>query len=83
MGQKTLLITKIFISATCSCTKIKEKELLSFGLQNRQDMPPEDIVSLQVALINLAHKCYPDRVDYVDKVLHTTVQIFQKLNIEK
>lgn len=46
-------------------------------------MPPEDIVSLQVALINLAHKCYPDRVDYVDKVLFTTVQIFQKLNIEK
>ncbi|XP_033229903.1 vacuolar protein sorting-associated protein 35 isoform X1 [Belonocnema kinseyi] len=52
-------------------------------IQNRQDMPPEDIVSLQVALINLAHKCYPDRVDYVDKVLHTTVQIFQKLNVEK
>lgn len=46
-------------------------------------MPPEDIVSLQVALINLAHKCYPDRVDYIDKVLLTTVQIFQKLNIEK
>ncbi|XP_034949457.1 vacuolar protein sorting-associated protein 35 isoform X1 [Chelonus insularis] len=51
-------------------------------IQTRQDMPPEDIVSLQVALINLAHKCYPDRVDYVDKVLNTTVQIFQKLNIE-
>ncbi|XP_057325313.1 vacuolar protein sorting-associated protein 35 isoform X1 [Microplitis mediator] len=52
-------------------------------IQTRQDMPPEDIVSLQVALINLAHKCYPDRVDYVDKVLFTTVQIFQKLNVEK
>lgn len=46
-------------------------------------MPPEDIVSLQVALINLAQKCYPDRVDYVDKVLSTTVQIFKKLNLEK
>ncbi|XP_011303901.1 vacuolar protein sorting-associated protein 35 isoform X1 [Fopius arisanus] len=52
-------------------------------IQTRQDMPPEDIVSLQVALINLAHKCYPDRVDYVDKVLFATVQIFQKLNVEK
>ncbi|XP_015604558.1 vacuolar protein sorting-associated protein 35 isoform X2 [Cephus cinctus] len=52
-------------------------------IQTRQNMPPEDIVSLQVALINLAHKCYPDRVDYVDKVLLTTLQIFQKLNIDK
>lgn len=49
----------------------------------RQDMPPEDIVSLQVALINLAHKCYPDRVDYIDKVMLTTVQVFQKLGIER
>ncbi|GFG38277.1 hypothetical protein Cfor_01909 [Coptotermes formosanus] len=52
-------------------------------LQSRQDMPPEDIVSLQVSLVNLAHKCYPDRVDYVDKVLLTTLQIFQKLNIDR
>lgn len=52
-------------------------------IQSRQDMPPEDIVSLQVSLVNLAHKCYPDRVDYVDKVLLTTFQIFQKLNIDR
>ncbi|XP_012271457.1 vacuolar protein sorting-associated protein 35 isoform X2 [Orussus abietinus] len=52
-------------------------------IQTRKNMPSEDIVSLQVALINLAHKCYPDRVDYVDKVLLTTIQIFQNLNIEK
>lgn len=52
-------------------------------LQSRQDMPPEDIVSLQVSLVNLAHKCYPDRVDYVDKVLLTTVQIFQKMNVDR
>ena len=52
-------------------------------LQSRQDMPPEDIVALQVSLVNLAHKCYPDRVDYVDKVLLTTFQIFQKLNIDR
>ncbi|XP_069687418.1 vacuolar protein sorting-associated protein 35 [Periplaneta americana] len=52
-------------------------------IQSRQDMPAEDIVSLQVSLVNLAHKCYPDRVDYVDKVLLTTVQIFQKLNVDR
>lgn len=46
-------------------------------------MPPEDIVALQVALINLALKCYPDRVDYVDKVLETTVDIFNRLEMEQ
>lgn len=51
--------------------------------QSRQDMPSEDVVSLQVSLINLAMKCYPDRVDYVDKVLESTVDIFNKLNLEQ
>nr|CAD7601729.1 unnamed protein product [Timema genevievae] len=52
-------------------------------IQSRQDLPPEDVVSLQVSLVNLAHKCYPDRVDYVDKVLLTTVDIFQKLGLSR
>ena len=52
-------------------------------LQARNDMPPEDIVSLQVSLINLALKCYPDRVDYVDKVLEYTNDIFSKLNLSQ
>ncbi|XP_075218670.1 vacuolar protein sorting 35 isoform X2 [Lycorma delicatula] len=52
-------------------------------IQLRVDMSSEDIVSLQVSLVNLALKCYPDRVDYVDKVLLTTVQIFQRLNLDK
>ncbi|XP_041375547.1 vacuolar protein sorting-associated protein 35-like isoform X2 [Gigantopelta aegis] len=51
-------------------------------IQNRTDMPPEDIVALQVALINLALKCYPDKVDYVDKVLETTEEIFNRLNLD-
>ncbi|XP_013396942.1 vacuolar protein sorting-associated protein 35 [Lingula anatina] len=55
---------------------------ISQVIQNRPDMPPEDIVSLQVALINLALKCYPDRVDYVDKVLETTEEIFNRLNLD-
>lgn len=46
-------------------------------------MPSEDTVALQVSLINLALKCYPDRVDYVDKVLETTVDIFNKCGIKR
>nr|XP_002740147.1 PREDICTED: vacuolar protein sorting-associated protein 35 [Saccoglossus kowalevskii] len=56
---------------------------VSSVIQAREDMPTEDIVSLQVSLINLALKCYPDRVDYVDKVLETTVEIFNRLNLER
>lgn len=63
----------VFVLATQCCLKF----------QSRQDMPSEDVVSLQVSLINLAMKCYPDRVDYVDKVLETTVEIFNKLNLEQ
>ena len=46
-------------------------------------MPPEDIVSLQVALVNLALHCYPDKLDYVDKVLETTEEIFNRLNLDQ
>lgn len=38
-------------------------------------------MSLQVSLINLALKCYPERVDYVDKILQYTSEIFSKLNL--
>jgi len=51
-------------------------------IQIRPDMPPEDIVSLQVALVNLALQCYPDRIDYVNKVLETTEEIFHRLNLD-
>ncbi|RZF33303.1 hypothetical protein LSTR_LSTR007648 [Laodelphax striatellus] len=52
-------------------------------IQSRVDISSEDIVSLQVSLVNLALKCYPDRVDYVDKVLLTTGQVFERLSLEK
>lgn len=55
---------------------------ISAIIQNRSDMPAEDIVSLQVALINLAIKCYPDKINYVDKVLETTEEIFHRLNLD-
>lgn len=68
-------------------TKFEKVHALSLpfhpSTQSRQDMPSEDVVSLQVSLINLAMKCYPDRVDYVDKVLESTVEIFNKLNLEQ
>ncbi|CAG9821025.1 unnamed protein product [Phaedon cochleariae] len=43
-------------------------------IANRQYLPPEDMVALQVALVNLALKCYPDRIDYIDKVMLSTVE---------
>lgn len=46
-------------------------------------MPLEDVVALQVALVNLAQKVYAERVDYVDKVLETTTQILERLNMDK
>ncbi|XP_018329314.1 vacuolar protein sorting-associated protein 35 [Agrilus planipennis] len=52
-------------------------------IANRQDLPSEDMISLQVALVNLAHKCYPKRVDYVDKVMLNSVEVFQRLGLEK
>ncbi|KAI9578027.1 vacuolar protein sorting-associated protein 35 [Glossina fuscipes] len=50
-------------------------------VQTRTDMPLEDTISLQVALLSLAQKVYPERVDYVDKVLGTTTQILERLNM--
>jgi len=50
-------------------------------IKSRPDMPPEDIVSLEVALINLAHSCYSDRVDLIDKVLHNTKDLFENADI--
>ncbi|XP_014098973.2 vacuolar protein sorting-associated protein 35 isoform X1 [Bactrocera oleae] len=50
-------------------------------VQKRIDMPLEDTISLQIALLSLAQKVYPDRIDYVDKVLGTTTQILESLEI--
>jgi vacuolar protein sorting-associated protein 35 len=50
-------------------------------VQIRTDMPLEDTISLQVALVNLAQKVYPEKIDYVDKVLETTTQVLENLNM--
>lgn len=51
--------------------------------QKRIDMALEDTISLQIALLSLAQKVYPDRIDYVDKVLGTTTQILESLEMNK
>ena len=42
----------------------------------------EDVVSLQTALVRLAFKCYPERTDYVDRVLEATLELFGKRNVD-
>lgn len=41
-------------------------------------MPLEDVVALYASLVNLALKCYPNRIDYVDTALSSAVDIFIK-----
>jgi len=53
-----------------------------FILKSR-DLPLEDTVSLQAAMVGLALKCYPDNLDYVDKSLQTISDTFAKRKIEK
>uniref|UniRef100_A0A914DM28 Vacuolar protein sorting-associated protein 35 n=1 Tax=Acrobeloides nanus TaxID=290746 RepID=A0A914DM28_9BILA len=50
---------------------------------SRSSMPPEDIIAIQTALINLAVKCYPDRTDFANTVFESTNNIFQTIKIEK
>ena len=46
-----------------------------FCHQSRTDMPPEDMLSLQLALLKLAQRCHPDKLNYVDRVLAHTDKI--------
>ncbi|XP_052759269.1 vacuolar protein sorting-associated protein 35 [Galleria mellonella] len=43
--------------------------------QARVDMPSEDMLSLQLALLKLAQRCHPDKLSYVDRVLAHTDKI--------
>jgi len=54
---------------------------ISSIIKARPDMPPEDIVSLEVSLMNLAYKCYTDRIDMIDTVLNNTKQLFASAEI--
>ncbi|CAF0907257.1 unnamed protein product [Didymodactylos carnosus] len=54
-------------------------EQISEVIKSRSNMPPEDIVALQSALLSLALKCYRDELDYGDKVLESTRKIFDEV----
>jgi len=55
---------------------------ISSIIKSRPDMPPEDIVSLEVSLINLAHKCYSGKVELIDTVLNNTKDLFTNVDID-
>ena len=46
-------------------------------------MPSENLVSLQVSLVSLAFRCYPDQINLVDKVLESTLVALDKIAVEK
>ncbi|XP_026333733.1 vacuolar protein sorting-associated protein 35 [Hyposmocoma kahamanoa] len=48
--------------------------------QSRTDMPAEDMLSLQLALLKLAQRCHPDKLSYVDRVLAHTDKICQDIH---
>ncbi|KAJ2941229.1 hypothetical protein O0L34_g3424 [Tuta absoluta] len=48
--------------------------------QSRTDMPPEDMLSLQLALLKLAQRCHPDKLNYVDRVLAHTDNICNEIH---
>ncbi|VDN02550.1 unnamed protein product [Thelazia callipaeda] len=52
-------------------------------IMSREGMLPEDIVSLQTALVNFALKCYPERTDYADIVFATTADVCTKLKMSR
>lgn len=46
-------------------------------IQGRKEMPLDDVVALYTSLVNLALKCYPAEIDYVDKALECTADVFK------
>lgn len=51
--------------------------------QSSGKMALGDILALQVALVNFASKCYPERVQYIDSVLGFSVKVLEKATKEK
>eukprot|EP01134_Creolimax_fragrantissima_P006956 CFRG6956T1 len=48
----------------------------------RQSMTPADIVSLQVSLAQLALKCFPDNLEYINKTFDYCGQVLANRNIQ-
>ena len=40
-------------------------------------MPLDGVVALYTSLVNLALKCYPAEISYVDKALECTADVFK------
>lgn len=53
------------------------------AIETRQKLADDDVIALQVALINLVTKCYPDRLDYVGQILRNTVAVLKHLRVER
>lgn len=51
-------------------------------ISSRPNMPVQDIVALHTTVLNLAVKCYMDRLDYVDKIFEITEAIFCNINLD-
>lgn len=45
-------------------------------------MQVHDLMTLHTTVLNLAVKCYINRIDYVDKDLEITETIFNSLNLD-
>lgn len=52
-------------------------------IQSSGKMALVDILALQVALVNFASKCYPDRIEYIDHVLGLSVKVLEKTGVDK
>ena len=57
---------------------LSNRRLINFFTQSRTEMPPEDILALQSALIKLALNVYPSETGYVDQVLQNSFNIFEE-----
>ncbi len=70
--------------AVCGAIVIFFKlSIIAYPTQARPDMAVEEVVALQVALIQLARKCYPADEELVDRVLAFTGTYLTSANIEK
>ena len=43
--------------------------------QQQSEMPASDIASMYIALLGFTGKVYPDKLDYIDKVLSEAQQV--------
>ena len=57
--------------------------LIAIQMKARPEMPAENLVSLQVSLISLAFRCYPEQINLVDKVLESALLALDKTAMEK